>query len=223
MWLEEADQKRSIQTIFLAQFGYNQGYRTSDALLILHIIDYYCKKEKVKVFGCFVDFHKAFDSVPRSNLFQKLLDHNINGKFYDILTILFPEDKACVKIGNNITDTFIVNQGVKKGCILSPTLFNIFLSDLQNNFETPNCDLVEYASNEVLGCLMWADDLLLLSKSETGLQHMLDNLRSYTAENGLRVNILKTKIMIFNKSGRNMRRTFSLDQVNLETISISAF
>ena len=64
---------------------------------------------------------------------------------------------------------------------------------------------------------MWADDLLLLSKSETGLQHMLDNLRSYTAENGLRVYILKTKIMIFKKSGRHMRRKFSLGQVNLET------
>ena len=157
------------------------------------------------------------EKLPRSNLFHKLLDHNINGKFYDILTILYTEDKACVKIGNNITDTFIVNQGVKQGCILSPTLFNIFLSDLQNNFETPNCEPVEYASNEVLGYLMWADDLLLLSKSETGLQHMLDNLQSYTAENSLRVNILKTKIMIFNKGGRHMRRKFSLGQVNLET------
>ena len=200
-----------------AQFEFNQGYRTSDALLILYNINYYCKKKKEKVFGCFVDFQKAFDSVPRSNLFQKLLDHNINGKFYDILTKLYTEDKACVKIGNNITDTFIINQGVKQGCILSPTLFNVFLSDLQNNLETPNCEPVEYVSNEVLGCLMWEDDLVLLSKSETGLQHMLDNLQSYTAENGLRINTLKTKIMIFDKSDRHMRRKFSFGQVISET------
>ena len=64
---------------------------------------------------------------------------------------------------------------------------------------------------------MWEDDVLLLSKSQTGLLQMLDNLRSYRAKNGLRVNILKTKIMIVNKSGMHMRRKFSLDQVNLET------
>ena len=138
-----------------AQFGFNPGYRTSDALLILHnLIDYYCKKKKKYIFGCFVDFHKAFDSIPRFNLFQKLLNHNINGKFYDCLINLYTGDKSCVKVGNSITDTFIINQGVKQGCILSPTLFNIFLSDLQPNFENHGTEPLEYAPGRKLGCLI---------------------------------------------------------------------
>ena len=72
-----------------SQLGFIQGNRTSDALLILHnLIDFYYKKRKTYLFACFVDFQKAFDSIPRYILFQKLLDHNINGKFYDCLTSL---------------------------------------------------------------------------------------------------------------------------------------
>ena len=56
-----------------SQLGFLAGCRTSDALLILHnIIDYYCKNQNKYVFGCFVDFKKAFDSIPRRILFQKL-------------------------------------------------------------------------------------------------------------------------------------------------------
>ena len=113
-----------------AQLGFVPGNRTSDALLILYnIIDYYCHKNKKHVFGCFVDFSKAFDTIPRKNLFQKLLDYNINGKFYECQTMIYCKDQVCVKIGHQVTDSFQANRGVKQGCILSPLLFNIYLSD----------------------------------------------------------------------------------------------
>ena len=71
-----------------SQLGFVPGNRTSDALITLHIvIDYYCKKPKQNEFGCFVDFQTAFDKVPRFTLVQKILDHNINGKFYDCLIV----------------------------------------------------------------------------------------------------------------------------------------
>ena len=164
-----------------------------------------------------MDFQKAFDSVPRYILFQKLLSRNINGKFYNCLVHLYTEDKSCVKIGNKITNYFVSNQGVKQGCILSPTLFNIFLSDLQHITEQTECDPVQITTNKKLGCLIWADDLLLLSKSEIGLKHMLDELKSYTEKNGLTLNIKKTKAIIFNKSGRHIRRLFFFGDKKIET------
>ena len=120
------------------QLGFVSGNRTSDALFILHnLIEYYCHKNKKYLFGCFVDISKAFDKIPRRNLFQKLLDYNINGKFYDCLTMLYCGDKVCVKVGNKITESFQANRGIKQGCILSPLLFNIYLSDLQAEIEPP--------------------------------------------------------------------------------------
>ena len=201
-----------------AQLGFLAGCKTSDGLLILHnIVDYYCKTKSQYVYGCFVDFKKAFDSIPRRILFQKLLDNNINGRFYDCLVNMYCNDTACVKIDDSITSSFLTNQGVKQGCILSPTLFNIFLADLQGITETAQCDAVQIADGTDLGCLIWADDLLLLSKSETGLRNMLSALYSYTKKNGMTLNTKKTKVMIFNKSGRHIRRDIRFGNTKLDT------
>ena len=201
-----------------SQLGFIPGNRTSDALLILHnLIDHYCHKNKKYIFGCFVDFHKAFDSIPRYNLFEKLLKHNISGKFYNCLVNLYTDDQVCIKLGNNITNTFPVNQGVKQGCILSPLLFNIFMSDLQESLEKENNKPIEIAPNESCSCLIWADDLLLLSQSENGLQNMLNTLNNFSQTNGLNVNMDKTSIMIFNKTGRHIRKTFHLGGIKVDT------
>ena len=93
-----------------SQLGFLEGCRTSDAHFILsNVIEYYCKKKGQYIFGCFVDFKKAFDSIPRYKLFQKLLHYNINGKFYDCLVNMYSNDISCVKIGDAISPAFITN------------------------------------------------------------------------------------------------------------------
>ena len=201
-----------------AQLGFLPGNRNSDALLILHnLIDYYCHKNKKYIFGCFVDFSKAFDSIPRHTLFEKLLRHNINGKFYDCLANLYVEDQSCVKVSNKISNTFSVNQGVKQGCVLSPLLFNIFMSDLPDTLEYGINEHIEIAPNVSCSCLLWADDLLNLSPSETGLQNMLNNLHFFSETNGLKANLDKTKVMIFNKTGRHIHRNFFMGGTKVNT------
>ena len=54
-----------------SQLGFLAGCRTADALLILgNLIEFYCKRNSKYIFGCFVDFKKAFDSIPRSILLK---------------------------------------------------------------------------------------------------------------------------------------------------------
>ena len=119
------------------QLGFVPGNRTSDAHIIINnIIQKYCHKGNSKIFSCFVDFSKAFDTVPRDILLKKLLSYNIKGKFFKIIRNIYTNDKACVKIQNQVTDSFGINQGVRQGCVLSPLLFNIFLSDLAKNIDT---------------------------------------------------------------------------------------
>ena len=111
------------------QLGFMAGNRTSDAHLILHnLVQLYCHKRGQKIFSCFIDFRKAFDSIPRDTLFTKLLKIGISGKFFNILKTLYKNDNCCVKLSEGLTKTFVANQGVKQGCILSPLLFNIFLA-----------------------------------------------------------------------------------------------
>ena len=115
--------------------------------------------------------------------------------------MLYCGDKVCVKVGNKITESFQANRGVKQGCILSPLQFNIYLSDLHAKIEPPENAPAFISHDKPLGCLIWADDLLLLSQTEAALNSMLETLNHYATSNGLKINIDKTKVMIFNKTG----------------------
>ncbi len=68
------------------QAAYRKGYSTTDHIFSLKsIINKYVTMNKARLYCCFVDFQKAFDSVPREALLLKLLRLNINGKLYNII------------------------------------------------------------------------------------------------------------------------------------------
>jgi hypothetical protein len=92
------------------QGGFRKGYRTTDHVFILKtLINKYVHKCKKKLYVCFVDFIKAFDSVWRSALFLKLRAKRIKGKFYNILHDMYSNTLYACKYQNFYTETFKAN------------------------------------------------------------------------------------------------------------------
>ena len=159
-----------------AQLGFVAGNRTSDPHIILHnLIQKYCHKSSKRIFGCFVDFSKAFDTVPRDILIQKLRGKGIDGRILEIIRTLYLNDNASVKIGKSFSPAFATNIGVRQGCVLSPLLFNLFLADLQPILQDCS-DNVKIDDTTNMSCLLWADDILMFSESDDGLQKKLEKL-----------------------------------------------
>jgi len=71
-----------------------------------------------------------------------------------------------------LSEYFVVRQGVRQGGVLSPFLFNVYVDELLNELEMNGIGC--HVCNQYFGCIMYADDLLLLSASVSGLQHMLE-------------------------------------------------
>ena len=96
------------------------------------LIDLYNHKHK-KIFCCFVDYSKAFDSISRTKLWHKLLESNISGKNFSLVHNMYKTAKSCVTSDGQISDTFpcLVGVGLRQGENLSPLLFSIYLGDLQ--------------------------------------------------------------------------------------------
>ena len=80
-------------------------------------------------------------------------------------------------------------------------LFNFFLNDIPEIFDSKG-DPIRICNTE-LSCLLYADGLLILSETETGLRASINKLHSYAKKWQLNVNIKKTKIMMFNKMNRH--------------------
>ena len=78
---------------------------------------------------------------------------------------------------------------------LSPVLF-FFMNDLPEYFRAHNCPGIELG-NQSLNCLMYADDLLVISNSPEGLQQSLNVIYKHAQEWKLKVNTKKSNIIIF--------------------------
>lgn len=96
-------------------------------------------------------------------------------------------------------------RGVKQGCMLSPTLFNLCRSELSEVLKAENLNEVELRQLP-LSCMLYADDLVIFSNSKNGRQDCLDSLSEYCNDNDLSVNLDKIKVLIFNNCGRTMNK-----------------
>ena len=163
-----------------------------------------------------MDFSSAFDTIPRDRLLQKLLSHNISGRFFNIIRNIYTNDKACIKVDRQHTEPFDISRGVRQGCVLSPLLFNIFIAGLIKELDLNQAKTM--IGGYEIACIAWADDLVLVSENELTLQKMLNTLESYCDENKLQINTDKTKCMTFNKTGRLMRKTFFIKGVPIENV-----
>ena len=184
-----------------SQIGFMPGNRTADHILTLKTIhDQYVKQQNHgKIYACFVDFKKAFDSVWHDGLFLKLLENKVGGRFYDLIKDLYTNTRCAVKISDSRTPFFPYRKGVRQGCVLSPLLFNLYINELPTLFEKTISDPFVLSNSTAISSLLYADDLVILSRSKSGLQNCLDTLHKWSEKWLLEVNLKKTKVMIMQK------------------------
>ena len=110
------------------QIGFTRSARTSDHMFVMKsLIDQCINANGGKLYSCFVDFRKAFDSVIHPGLLVKLKELDINGKFYDILSSLYTKSSVCVKLGDNRTAMYECNVGVRQGDMFLVLIYLRFL------------------------------------------------------------------------------------------------
>ena len=98
------------------QIEFVKGCRTSDHMFIIQtIIQKYVKNESKPLYACFVDFKRAFDTVPFHNLFYKLKPASISSRFYNVIKSMYNRTNTWVKINNQRTKCFKSEIGGRQG------------------------------------------------------------------------------------------------------------
>ena len=129
---------------------------------------------------------------------------------------MYRNSSVCVKTTDGYSRKIPVLKGVHQGNVLSPTLFNIFINDITtamtgNHSQSINNNTVQ------IPCLLYADDIVILSQTKTGLQNKLDRLCDYCSAWGLQINRGKTKVIIFTRTDPKLKLFFKCGDDIIET------
>jgi hypothetical protein len=205
------------------QADFRPGYSTVDNIFIMdHLIKKYLSMRKGKLYCAFVDFQKAFDTVIRSKLWLQLWQLGCSSKMLHALMALYNCVQFSIKYGiNGITEPVGSFLGVKQGCILSPLLFVLFINNIIDVNDVEGLDAPRIGLHDEIPVpgLLFADDLVLCSTSNMGLQESLRRLEAFSNATGLQVHPGKSKIICF-KNGTTLGRLdrFTFKGQELETV-----
>ena len=108
------------------QTGFRKGRETRDQIANIRWIIEKAREFQKNIYFCFIDYAKALDFMDHSKLWKILKDMAITDHLSCFLRNLYVCQEATVRTGHGQTDWFQIGKGVCQGCILSPTLFNLY-------------------------------------------------------------------------------------------------
>ena len=186
------------------QAGFRKGYSTIDHIftLVTMVKKKLNNKRGGKVYVAFIDYKKAFDTVDREKLWETLQKLKTSSKMVNMLKSMYSSVQACVRWGASISDFFDCSLGVKQGCLFSPLIFSLLISEVADFVRQNGRHGIQLLPGlEEIFLLLFADDVVLVSSTPAGLQNQISNLQKASDSLGLTVNLDKTKVMIFRKGG----------------------
>ena len=188
------------------QAGFRRTYSTIDHIFTLRCLIDQARVRKRRLHCCFVDFRKAFDTVPRERLFRRLTSLGLEEDMIWGIYTLYEQVCGRVRCPGGTTETLFSTIGVKQGCPLSPTLFGLYIDEIVDFIQHRGGDGVEMGGTTV-HILLYADDIVLISESAEGLHQHLLGLDDFCTQRGLSVNLGKTKVLVFHTSARIRRES----------------
>ena len=182
------------------QAGIRAGRSTSEHIFNLRIL---CEKHlqhQQSLYHVFIDFKKAFDKVWHAALWATMRKYNIGSKLVRTIEHLYDNATSAVTFNSSIGDWFRTTVGVRQGCLLSPTLFNIFLERIMTDALENHQGTVSIGGRTITN-LRFADDIDGLAGDEQELVNLVERLEKTSTSYGMEISAEKTKLMTNNTQG----------------------
>ena len=203
------------QEVSRLQSGLRPGVGTREGIFNLRTICERALEVRKDIYICFIDYAKAFDKVKHSKMIECLSEIGINDKDLQIITKLYWEQTAIVRTENGVTKEFQTKQGVGQGCVLSPSLFNLYTEKIFREIEEMNGVNVGGVN---VNNLRYADDTVLLAENNTDLQELVTAINNKGKRYGMEINITKTKGMIVSKKEMVPEIKINIEGKNIQQV-----
>ena len=173
---------------------------TAEQIFNLRILCERYLQHQQDLYHVFIDFIKAFDRVWHAALWATMRLYNINTNLINVIQNLYDKATSAVCFNGRTGAWFSTTVGVRQGCLLSPTLFNIFLERIMAD-TLANPKSTVSIGGRTISNLRFADDIDGLACSELELANLVERLDKTSTEYGMQISAEKTKLMTNNTNG----------------------
>jgi hypothetical protein len=193
------------------QHGFKAKHSTTTALQEIHHTissGFNQKKPAKRTIAVTIDMSKAFDTVNHYLLLKKLLNTETPPTIIKFISNYLKGRKSFTLFSNHKSNKRIIRTGVPQGGVLSPILFNLYLSDLPN--PPPGVNVVTYADD-----ITPLSSHHLLHEAQNQIQPYLTSLHEWTSTNHLHINPDKCAYTIFttDSSERQTKLNLTINNV----------
>ena len=170
------------------QYGFMPGKSTTDAMFALRMLMERYREGQKELHCVFVDLEKAYDRVPREELWHCMRKSGVVEKYVRIVQDMYEDSVTAVRCAVGITDRFKVKVGLHQGSTLSPFLFAMVMDRLTDEIRL-----------ESPWTMMFADDIMICRESREQAEASLERWRYALERRGMIVSRSKTEYMCVNE------------------------
>ncbi|KAK3541520.1 hypothetical protein QTP86_028650 [Hemibagrus guttatus] len=179
---------RKVVEICEQQYGFMPRKSTTDAIFALRILMEKYRDGQRELHCVFVDLEKAYDRVPREELWYCMRKSGVAEKYVRVVQDMYERSRTVVRCAVGQTEEFNVEVGLHQGSALSPFLFAIVMDHLS-----------EEVRQESPWTMMFADDIVICSESREQVEENLERWRFALERRGMKVSRSKTEYMCVNE------------------------
>jgi len=174
------------------QYSFRKGRSTTDQIFCLRMNLERACENKVDIHQLYIDYKQAYDTINRAELVEIMKEFGIPMKLVRLVKMTLANTNSKVKIQRELSLGF-ETIGLRQGDSLSILLFNLCMEKIIRNVRiNPGGTIF----NRIRQCLAYADDVVILGRSEGYIKRTLEEMAATTHQIGLQMNDTKTKYMI---------------------------
>ena len=182
-----------LPEISVTQFGIMADKGTRNAIFPLTTLMERAIEVQKDLYLCLIDYSKTFVKVKHFDMFDISLRHNCDRKDLGVITNMYWEQEATIRIDDDCSVYKPICRGVRQGCFFSPDLFNIYSEMVLRNIK--HHEGVRVGGNNINN-LRYSDDTVLLADSGVKLQNILTTVIVECENRGLQIIAKKTECMV---------------------------
>ena len=151
------------------QAGFRKDRNAVHQILTLRLIAEKAKRHEKKIYNCFIDFQKAFDTIKHKVIWAVLRSYGIEEKMVTLLQKIYEKAQSVVRVGRYQGEWFRTNVGTRQGDPLSPLMFIMYLERVMDHVKESNCGM--RLSGTLVNNLRFVDDIDLIDERRKNQKH----------------------------------------------------